>query len=95
MSYLLIVGSIVAPTLMFLIQKKWARMRTVFHAAGLVALLIFGNIASISVYQIIRDNTVFMTNIHGLFLNPFFLITGAYLGIYTVYLLMNLIAKSV
>ncbi|MFC4403871.1 transposase [Gracilibacillus xinjiangensis] len=95
MSYLLIAGSIVLPFVMFLARKKWDRIQIVYNVAALIALLLFGNLASVSIYQIIRDNTVFMTNIHGLFLNPFFLITGAYLGLYAIYQLINLSVKSV
>jgi len=36
------------------------------------------------IYKIIRDSTVFMTNIHAIFLNPFFLVTASYLGLYVI-----------
>lgn len=55
---------------------------------SVVSIIIFGSIAATSIYQIIIDNAVFMTTIHAIFLNPFFLITGAYLGIYTITRLM-------
>ncbi|WP_246147104.1 hypothetical protein [Bacillus massilioanorexius] len=55
-----------------------------------LSIIIFGSITSVSVYQIIKDQTVFMTNIHAILLNPFFLLTGAYLGLYITYQLINL-----
>ncbi|MGO4889307.1 transposase [Anaerobacillus sp. MEB173] len=87
MKPLLIVGSIIFPMIMVLCARKWRRIPVVFNVGAMVAALIFGNIASIAIYNIIIDNTVFMTNIHGIFLNPVFLVTGAYLGLYLFYLL--------
>ncbi|KAB8135763.1 transposase [Gracilibacillus oryzae] len=94
MSYLLIIGSIALPAIMFWAGEKWEKVPFVFNLAALVSLLIFGNLASVNIYQIIKNNTVFMTNIHGLFLNPFFLITASYLGIYLIYQLINKTLKS-
>ncbi|MFA1818853.1 transposase [Virgibacillus oceani] len=85
---MLIAGSIVLPFIMYISQKKWIQFRLIFNAAAIIAVLVFGNIASLSVYQIIKDNTVFMTAIHAIFLNPFFLITGSYIGIYLLYKLI-------
>jgi len=59
-----------------------------------LSVIVFGNIAAISIYQIIRDNEVFMTAIHAVFLNPAFLISGAYIGIYTIYRLMLLVKEE-
>lgn len=73
---------------MFLIQKKWMEFRYVLNVFALVCTLIFGNISAIAIYDIIKNKTVFMTSIHAIFLNPFFLITGAYLGMYVLYLVL-------
>lgn len=86
----LILGSIIFPGLMFFLQTKWKWTRTLFNIIAILTLLIFANISSLSIYQIIKDNTVLMTNIHAVFLNPFFLMTGAYLMVYTLYLLLIL-----
>lgn len=94
MKGLLIFSSVVLPLLMFLMAKKWTTLSFIFNLVALLSLLIFGNIASISIYKIIRDSTVFMTNIHAIFLNPFFLVTASYLGLYVTYLLLNLILKN-
>ncbi|WP_216829693.1 transposase [Alkalihalobacterium elongatum] len=87
MKILILVGSIFVPGFMIILQKKWKKLRIVFHSLALIALLTFGNIASYAIYTVLRDNTVFMTNIHALFLNPLFLITGAYLAFYSLYII--------
>jgi hypothetical protein len=61
-----------------------------FNIVAVISAIVFGNIASTSILQILIDNAVFMTAIHGIFLNPFFLITGAYLGVFIVYRLLIL-----
>lgn len=85
MKFILIIGSILAPVLMIFLQKIKPKLRLLFNLAALISALVFGNISSIAIFEIIKDNTVFMTSIHGIFLNPLFLLTGAYLGIYFMY----------
>lgn len=86
--FLIISGSIIIPILMVILRKFWSKSRLLFHVLSLLSALIFGNLASLAILKIIEDHTVFMTNIHGLFLNPIFLLTGAYLGIYLIYSLL-------
>ena len=90
MKILLIVSSIAFPIIMFFLQNRIRIFRMIFNIIAVIATLVFGNIASTSIYQIIIDNAVFMTTIHSIFLNPYFLITGAYLGVFTIYRLMIL-----
>lgn len=90
MKVLLIISSIVLPLVMFFLQLKIKTFRFIFNILALIAIVIFGDIASTSIYQIIKENAVFMTTIHAIFLNPFFLITGGYLGIYFLYRLILL-----
>jgi heme/copper-type cytochrome/quinol oxidase subunit 3 len=85
MKLILVAGSIIVPIIMVALQKKWLKLRTFFTIAAIITALIFGNIASIAIFNIIKDGTVFMTKIHGIFLNPYFLISGAYLGMYFLY----------
>ncbi|WP_102691481.1 transposase [Rummeliibacillus pycnus] len=85
MKLLLIIFSIIFPILMVYIQNKMKSFRTIFNVLAFITTVIFGGIASTSIYQIIVDHAVFMTTIHGIFLNPFFLITGAYLGVFLLY----------
>jgi hypothetical protein len=72
---------------MILLQRKWVKSRVIFHLLAILSALIFGNIAALAIQNILRDDTVFMTNIHGIFLNPFFLISASYLGVYLIYLM--------
>lgn len=95
MKIILIAGSIILPSIMMYIHHHWIKSWIFFNLVMVLSVIIFGNIAAISVYQIIRDNEVFMTAIHAVFLNPLFLITGAYIGIYTIYRLMLLVKKEI
>ncbi|MNO40665.1 hypothetical protein D3C76_308200 [compost metagenome] len=95
MKVLIVLGSIVVPIVMLMIQRKWIKWRIVFNAASILSALILGNISALSIYKILRDNTVFMTSIHAIFLNPMFLMTGAYLGVYLVYRLLLITYEEV
>ncbi len=88
MGLVLILGSIFSPIFMFVLQVKWKIWDSIFHLFAILATLIFGNITAIAIYQVLVDGTVFMTTIHGILLNPFFLITGAYLGVFLLYTLL-------
>jgi len=85
MKLLIILGSVVGPIIMVYLQKLWPRIEPLYHVLAYISVLVFGNIAALAIYGIIRDKTVFMTEIHGIFLNPWFLLTGSYLGVYLVY----------
>jgi hypothetical protein len=87
---LLVVSSIAFPILMLFLQNHRKIFRMIFNITAVISTLIFGNIAATSIYQILIDNAVFMTTIHGIFLNPYFLITGGYLGVFIIYRLMVL-----
>jgi hypothetical protein len=90
MKLLFMLGSIVAPFLMILFQKIWCKLRLLYNVAAILSTLVFGNILSFAIYEVIKDNTVFMTQIHGILLNPLFLLTGSYLGVYFIYRLVLL-----
>ncbi|WP_438350421.1 transposase [Paenibacillus sp. FA6] len=90
MKILLVIASVSFPIVMFYIQNKSKKFQIIFNIIAVMSAIIFGIIASTSIFQILIDNTVFMTAIHGIFLNPFFLITGAYLGVFIVYRLLIL-----
>ncbi|KMY51476.1 hypothetical protein [Peribacillus loiseleuriae] len=90
MDSFLVLASIVFPISMFILQKFWMKFRLIFNIGAIISTLIFGNIASLSILEIIKNKSVFMTNIHAVFLNPFFLFTGAYIGIYILYQLLVL-----
>ncbi|ANC76325.1 transposase [Fictibacillus phosphorivorans] len=88
MKLLILVGSLLVPVGMFWLQTVWPKSRLLFNVIAIIAALIFGDLAAIAIQQIIHDNTVFMTNIHGVLLNPFFLVAGSYLGVYLIYRLI-------
>ncbi|MBU8878994.1 transposase [Bacillus sp. FJAT-29790] len=88
MKILLVLTSIIFPLSMFILQKFRVKFRFIFNIGAIISILIFGNIASLSILEIINNRTVFMTNIHALFLDPIFLTTGAYLGVYILYQLL-------
>ncbi|MDW0118565.1 transposase [Sporosarcina thermotolerans] len=90
MKVLLVIASITFPIIMFYLQNKNIKFRITFNITAVISAIVFGSIASTSIFQILIDNTVFMTAIHAIFLNLFFLITGAYLGVFIVYRLLIL-----
>lgn len=51
---------------------------------AVVALFLFMAISAAGIVQTIADDTVFMTAIHALFLNPVFLAAGGYIFVYTL-----------
>lgn len=85
MKFLLILGSIAIPVLMILIRRILPKLHQVYNVIAIISILVFGNISSLAIHRIIKDQTVFMTNIHSLFLNPLFLLTGSYMGLYVIY----------
>jgi len=68
---------------------KHHTIRVALHLSAYLALYVLGTIISINIYDVLIQDLVFMTSIHGILLNPFFLISGAYIGIYTLYLLLS------
>jgi hypothetical protein len=85
MQVLIVLGILFVPLLLCFLHRVWPKLTILLNGFATICFIIFSSIASIGIYTIIRDNTVFMTSIHGLFLNPFFLLTGAYLGLYFIY----------
>ncbi|MBC5638673.1 transposase [Ornithinibacillus sp. BX22] len=94
MRILLITGIVIGPFLMYYLSNTWKNIRFLFHIVAIISTMVFGIIASLSIYQIIIDNTVLMTNIHAIFLNPFFLLSGSYIGLYMLYFLLTLTMKQ-
>ncbi len=90
MNVFIIVTIIVIPALMVYLQQKSDKMRLVFNALGVVSTILFGYIAATSITQIILEDMVFMTTIHAVFLNPIFLLTGAYLGLFFIQYMIDI-----
>ncbi|MBM0064898.1 transposase [Alkalicoccobacillus gibsonii] len=85
--------SIIVSTTMYLIQRKWSMFRSIFDIIALLCLLVFSSIAASAIYEVLINHTVFMTNIHALFLNGFFLVSGAYVLMYSMYKLIHMIVR--
>lgn len=79
---------------MVYVQYRWRWGRTLFNILMLVSVIIFGDVGAMSVYQVIIEGNLFMTAIHGVFLNPLFLATGGYIGLYIIYRLLLLSGKE-
>lgn len=88
MTVFMLAATIGIPSLMVYLQHKWASFRLLFNILGDIAAILFSTIAATSITNIILEDAVFMTMIHAVFLNPVFLITGAYLGLYLIYRLI-------
>ncbi|HFK1683588.1 TPA: hypothetical protein ACGXND_003475 [Bacillus tropicus] len=73
---------------------KHPTTRVALHISAYLTLYVLGTIISIHIYDVLMQDLVFMTSIHGILLNPFFLISGAYIGIYTLYLLLSYIITN-
>ncbi|MCI1592304.1 MULTISPECIES: hypothetical protein [Heyndrickxia] len=94
MSFFIGIASVIVPIIMYILQHYWRMLRLLFNSIALLSFLIFGNIAAYSILNVIKDNTVFMTTIHSVFLNVYFLLTGAYIGVYILYQVLFLIFKE-
>lgn len=87
---IIVVVSIIFPILMLYLKNRNKKFQIAFNAIATISAVIFGVIAAVSIRQILIDDTVFMTAIHSVFLNPTFLVTGAYIGLFTIYRLLIL-----
>lgn len=81
--------------LFFIWLAKHPTIRVAFHISAYLALYVLGTIISINIYDVLIQDLVFMTSIHGILLNPCFLIAGAYIGIYTLYLLLTYMIANI
>src|SRR4051794_3250883 len=88
MSIMIVVFIILIPLTMVCSSWLFPLCRHVFAAVAVGCAYVFGIIISLAVYTIIRDDTVFMTNIHSIFTNKLFLFCGAYLGAFGIYVLL-------
>ncbi|WP_342443410.1 transposase [Lysinibacillus sp. FSL K6-0075] len=88
MTIFMLIATIGIPSLMVYLQQKWAIFSLLFNILGVIAAILFSTIAATAITNIILEDAVFMTTIHAVFLNPVFLITGAYLGLYLIYRLI-------
>ncbi|WP_019395634.1 hypothetical protein [Priestia filamentosa] len=94
MKIILILGSLIFPFIMLILQKKYTVLNFVFNVFAFVAILLFGDIISLAIHDVLQEDLVFMTTIHAILLNPFLLISGAYIGVYLLYRILLLIVKE-
>ena len=94
MKIIIVISSIILPIIMLYLHRNIKKSALVFNTLAVISAVMFGNIAASSIYQVIIDDTVFMTTIHKIFLNPLFLLTGAYLGVYILYGLLIIILQE-
>lgn len=87
MSSMIVLLLFLIPACMLVGAWMFTACRIGFHVLALVSAYVFGIISALAVYDILRDDTVFMTNIHAVFNNQLFLLSGGYLGCYGIYLL--------
>lgn len=94
MSIIIVIFVILIPIVMLCSAWLIESFKHAFAGAAVLCAYVFGAISALSVYQILRDDTVFMTNIHVVFTNKLFLFTGAYLGAFGIYVLMHCLLKG-
>ncbi|MFD0771447.1 hypothetical protein ACFQZ1_22165 [Bacillus sp. CGMCC 1.60114] len=79
----------------FVLLAVHPRIRIWLDIFAYVCLYGFGTIIAFAVYDVLLQQTVFMTTIHRILLNPLFLLTGAYIGIYFLYLILHKLISSI
>ncbi|MFJ8528958.1 hypothetical protein [Bacillus sp. NPDC094106] len=84
----LIIGLLpIVLSFLFLLFAVHPKVRIVLDVCAYCSLYILGTIIALHIYDVLIRGLVFMTTIHSILLNPLFLITGAYVGVYSLYLL--------
>jgi hypothetical protein len=81
--FLFVLSTILLPLLMFALRRRpyaWG-----FDLLGAVAALTANLSAGLHTLEIKLEGTEFTTHIHEVFMDPFFLASVAYLGLYAVY----------
>ncbi|MBD3920056.1 hypothetical protein H8B09_14925 [Paenibacillus sp. PR3] len=61
---------------------RWTAVRRLADGLASFALICAGSAVSSTILRVIRDDTVYMTEVHSVLLNPAFLIGGGYLLLY-------------
>jgi hypothetical protein len=90
---LILFSAIFIPLLMLGLVRTVPKFRILLDGFAVLSGYTFGIIAALAVYKILRDDTIFMTNIHGILSNAAFLASGAYLGNYGLYKLIQMLLK--
>ncbi|MDM5188299.1 hypothetical protein QUF99_13510 [Bacillus sp. DX4.1] len=72
----------------FLLFTAHPKFRIFLDVCAYFSLYGFGTIIAFTVYDVLVHNMVFTTTVHRILINPLFLITGAYIGVYLLYLIL-------
>ncbi|PFE03012.1 hypothetical protein COE15_00775 [Bacillus cereus] len=72
----------------FLLFAVHPKIHAFLDICAYLSLYILGILIAFNIYDVVLHGLVFMTTIHAILLNPLFLITGAYVGVYSLYLLI-------
>jgi hypothetical protein len=89
---LLVLGTVAVPVVFFLLRHH--KISVLFDLFGVVAVLLANISAGLSVLAIKQSNTEFTTHIHMVFMDPVFLASTGYIGLYAVYRLMRTTEQS-
>jgi hypothetical protein len=82
----LIVGAILGPILMFVLRHR--SIAAIFDLLAALSVLLANIAAGLAVLEIKQENTEFTTHVHEIFMDPLFLATTGYIGVYSVYRLL-------
>ncbi|MFC4777056.1 transposase [Paenibacillus sp. GCM10023252] len=83
---LLLIGIVIAAASLVMgwLARRSGSARKWIDGGGMLALFVFIVIAASTVMNVILHQEVFMTQVHEVFLNPFWLMSGAYLSPYLI-----------
>lgn len=87
--FIFIVLFLIIPTILLLLARQSFFIEKIFSLVAVISVFTFGSITMSAVYQILDNQTVFMTSIHAVFLEPFFLVSGGYLLFFFAYRLLD------
>lgn len=84
-------STLILPLLM-LWSTKWSKVfAPIYNVLAFISLYLFSVTVALYVLDTILEEKVYNTTIHGILLNPFFIISGGYFGMYALYQILRLI----
>ena len=82
--------SIIIPIMAVYLHNKVRTIHFYFDAFAFLSVLVISNLIAATVFHLLREDALYMTSIHGLFVNGYFLSCGVYLTFYALYrILLN------
>ena len=89
MSLVVMVTAGILPLLLAIFRRLFPDKVWWSDVPAIAAAVAFFVISSLYVFRVLADGTVLMTTIHRIFLNPAFLVSGFYLGVYGIACLLE------